>query len=191
MTEKTKKALAPDGWDEQAAIDAGNYFTDWQGVKHGVRTASDDGMAAANPPAADEIEAEQALDAANKKYEAALAELQEGMRQQGGSVAIDMNTGKGFMMFQKRRAAPATIAELRAAFREAGEDTQRARVKLSQAQERRADRIRRWYADQIVDTPLAAAIADAQRNGQELTEEAARGLAKPPVMVSPGRRSAS
>src|SRR5437899_3097219 len=119
MTEKAKKALAPDGWDEEKAIADGHFFTDVFGVKHGLRTTSDDGMAAANPVAQDEKDAQAAFDLANATRETALAAYQEGLRQDGRAVAVDMNTGKGFMMFSKRRATPATIEELKAAFSEA------------------------------------------------------------------------
>ena len=70
------------------------------------------------------------------------------------------------------------LAERAAIVTEAADEAAvRARVKLSHVQERRAEAIRRWNEAQIVDTPLAKAIADAQRNGLELTPEAAKALA--------------
>jgi hypothetical protein len=129
----------------------------------------------ANPISHEEKDAEAVLAVAIEKREAALTALQEGMRSDPGTPAVDYNTGKGFMMFSKRRAAPATIEALKADFRAADDAEVRARVKLSHVQERRAEAIRRWNEKQIVDSPLAKAIADAQRNGTELTEaEAAR-----------------
>lgn len=188
-TTKTKK-LAPDGWDEEKAIADGYYFVDMFGVKHGIRTPSPDPSIAANPIAQDEKDAQAALDVANEKREAALVALQEGMRSDGTPVQ-DYSTGSIFYVFGKRRSTPATLTELKAAFKEAEEDAQRARVKLQRAQDRRAERIRLYNVALIKDTPLQIAIREAQRNGVDLTEEAARKLATPPVMVSPGRRSSS
>src|SRR5438094_3431102 len=160
MTEtKSKKALAPDGWDEDKAISDGHFFVDMFGVKHGLRTTSPDPAVAANPITQDEKDLQAALDGANETREKALAELQEGMRSDG-SLAQDYQSGGMFYQWRKKRATPASLAELRAAFQRAEEDAQRARVNLSQAQARRADRIRQWNADQIVDSPLAKAIQE-------------------------------
>jgi hypothetical protein len=182
-TDTKTKGLYGAGWDEQTAIDAGYSFTDVFGKVHGLRPTTPDEAVANNPVTAEEKDAEAALAVVIATREAALTALQEGMRSDPGTPAVDYNTGKGFMMFSKRRAAPATLEELKADFKAADDAESRARVKLSHIQERRAEAIRRWNEAQIVDSPLAKAIAVSQRNRTELTESEARALGARPIEV--------
>lgn len=162
-------------WDEVIAIENGFFFIDWLGVKHGLRPTSPDPvlLMPEAQPNDEEKAAEAAAELAKERYDAVLTALADAEKTPEGQYAIDMNTGKGFFLFKgKKKEGPATIDELRREARETREDLDRANVKLSRLQAKRADRIRQLYADQAqaAETPLQKAIREAQRDKRELTE---------------------
>jgi hypothetical protein len=173
---KTKGLYAAD-WDEQTAIDAGYFFVDVFGVKHGTRPTSPDPAVLNIPIGQDILDAQAALDVANEKRDAALATWQKSETADPGQPAYDYPPN-GFVHWgQKKKASPATREELKAAFKEADEDATRARLKLSQAEARRKARIDAYNIALIPEpTPLQKAVTEAQRNRTELTQAEARAL---------------